>query len=92
MTDEPENNRFTSNTERIHILASRGEKVDHKTQKIPILAILTNPTIWIVMICDFANIWGILVMINEGPNFIDKILKQKISTVNIDKLVEQSMQ
>ena len=83
VTDEPENNRFTSSTEKMHILATRGEKVDHKTQKVPIVSILTSPTIWIVMICDFANIWGILVMITEGPNFIDKILKQKISTVNI---------
>ena len=85
VTDDPEKNRFTSESEKLHILATRGEKLDPKTQKVPLVKILTNYTIWIVMICDFANIWGILVMINEGPNFIDKILNQKISTVIIIK-------
>ena len=81
VTDDPEKNLFTSDSEKLHILATRGEKVDTKTQKVPLFKILTNPTILIVMVCDFANIWGILVMINEGPNFIDKVLNQKISTV-----------
>ena len=35
---------------------------------------ILTPMVWVIMICEFANIWGILVMINEGPNFIDKIL------------------
>ena len=49
--------------------------------KTPLKAMILHPTVWIVMLCDFANIWGILVMINEGPNFIDKVLHQNISTV-----------
>ena len=43
---------------------------------------ILTPMVWVIMICEFANIWGILVMINEGPNFIDKILKRSISGVS----------
>jgi hypothetical protein len=51
-------------------------------KKTPFKKMILTPMVWVIMICEFANIWGILVMINEGPNFIDKILKRSISGVS----------
>ena len=70
-------NRGTFSTEKKDI-------EEHKTRKVPFKEMITNKSIWIVMLCDFANNWGILVMINEGPNFIDKVLNRDISDVSIN--------
>ena len=33
------------------------------------------------MACDFANGWGLFVLLNDGPTFVDKVLNQDISSV-----------
>ena len=58
-------------------------EIQGEEKKTPMKEMIFNPTVWIIMLCDFANIWGILVMINEGPNFIDKILQRSISGVSL---------
>ena len=77
-----------SSEEKNYILENRGgemadgEMIQRETRKTPFKEMILTPMVWIIMLCEFANIWGILVMINEGPNFIDKILKRSISGVS----------
>lgn len=84
VTDDPTNHGSISLEEKTYILEHRGgetsdAEIQGEEKKTPMKEMIFNPTVWIIMLCDFANIWGILVMINEGPNFIDKILKRSIS-------------
>ena len=51
-------------------------------KRTPLKEMILNPIVWIIILCEFASIWGILILVNEGPNFIDKILKQNISSVS----------
>ena len=87
MSDDPNQSLRISQDEKDKILATRGNLTAPQTGNgTPFKPMLTNFTVWIVMICEFANIWGILVMINEGPNFIDKVLHQDISKVLLLKI------
>ena len=93
VTDDPVNHGSITSEEKTYILenrgptsvsgqASDGEIRQKIMKKTPFKTMILTPMVWVIMICEFANIWGILVMINEGPNFIDKILKRSISGVS----------
>ena len=93
VTDDPVNHGSITSEEKTYILenrgptsvsgqASDGEIRQKMMKKTPFKKMILTPMVWVIMICEFANIWGILVMINEGPNFIDKILKRSISGVS----------
>ena len=93
VTDDPVNHGSITSEEKTYILenrgptsvsgqASDGEIRQKMMKKTPFKTMILTPMVWVIMICEFANIWGILVMINEGPNFIDKILKRSISGVS----------
>ena len=93
VTDDPVNHSSITSEEKTYILENRGPtSVSGQTsdveirqkmmKKTPFKKMILTPMVWVIMICEFANIWGILVMINEGPNFIDKILKRSISGVS----------
>ncbi len=88
VTDNPDKNTRISEGERRHILENRGDRGGAETKPdpkagTPYKAILTNPVIWVIMFCDFTNIWGILIMINEGPKFIDNVLHRDIASVTM---------
>ena len=93
VTDDPVNHGSITSEEKTYILENRGptsvsgqtsdvENRQKIMKKTPFKKMILTPMVWVIMICEFANIWGILVMINEGPNFIDKILKRSISGVS----------
>ena len=47
----------------------------------PYLKILTSVPVWAIIIAEFANGWGIFMIITEGPNFISKVLDRDITSV-----------
>ena len=87
ITDEPNDQRWIKNEEKTYILEQRGEQRPNSCNQKPppYLAILMNPTVWAIMLCDFANGWGIFMIVIEGPNFIDRVLHQDIATVSYIK-------
>ena len=85
--DDPINHSSISLEEKTYILDNRGvnnldTEFQENKKKTPLKKMILNPTVWIIILCEFASIWGILILVNEGPNFIDKILKQNISSVS----------
>ena len=68
VTDDPKNHWFISGEERKHIVETRTQtlgKIGVCTP--PYLEILLTPTVWIAMLCDFANSWSGLLCIVSLP-------------------------
>ena len=63
VTNDPTTHKGISKAEKEKILALRGLDPGaaislEQGSKTPFGAMLMSPTVWIVMLCDFANIWG----------------------------------
>ena len=82
VNDDPSTQRFISETEKNYILKHRKQIDEIGKSRPPYLKILLTPSVWALMICDFARSFGAYMVIIEGPNFIDKVLNKDILEVN----------
>ena len=82
VSDEPKNRRCIRQAEIQYIETNR-PKIQAQSGIPPYLLILKCPAVWTIMACDFANGWGLFVLLNDGPTFVDKVLKQDISSVSM---------
>ena len=82
VSDDPSTQRFISETEKNYILKHRKQIDEIGKSRPPYLKILLTPSVWALMICDFARSFGAYMVIIEGPNFIDKVLNKDILEVN----------
>ena len=78
--DDPDDHFLISETERDFILQNRA-KSDKAKGVPPYLSILSTLPVWVMIMCDFANGWGVFMLLTEGPNFFDKVLHQDIKSV-----------
>ena len=81
VNDDPSKQRFISETEKNYILKHRKRIDEIGRSRPPYLKILLIPSVWALMICDFARSFGAYMVIIEGPNFIDKVLNKDILEV-----------
>ena len=80
--DDPTSQRFISADEKDFILAHRKITINGIGQKRPpYLRILLTPSVWVLSLCEFANMFGIYIIIIEGPNFISNVLNEDILEV-----------
>ena len=80
MTPRPKcRNRFGS--AEIQYIETNRPKIQAQSGIPPYFLILKCPAVWTIMACDFANGWGLFVLLNDGPTFVDKVLNQDISSV-----------
>ena len=80
VSDEPKNHRCIRQAEIQYIETNR-PKIQAQSGIPPYFLILKCPAVWTIMACDFANGWGLFVLLNDGPTFVDKVLNQDISSV-----------
>lgn len=80
LTDEPRDHPWISKDEANFIEQHR-PKISKEFVTPPYWKMLKNPGLWAIMFCDFANGWGIFMIITEGPNFISNVLHQSIANV-----------
>ena len=80
LSDDPRNNSYISQKEIEYIETNR-RKFKIQSGFPPYLEILKCPAVWTVMLCDFANGWGLYTLLNDGPTFMNKILHQDITKV-----------
>jgi len=86
VTDMPEDNKYISEEEKEFIIATR--TFDHtKTNEddVPLIPLLFDmlrcPPMLALMMCDFANAWGLFVLVTEGPIFFWEVLGFNIKEV-----------
>ena len=77
VSDEPKNHRCIRQAEIQYIETNR-PKIQAQSGIPPYFLILKCPAVWTIMACDFANGWGLFVLLNDGPTFVDKVLNQDI--------------
>ena len=82
VTDEPKDHRWIRQKE-VEYIESNRPKVKEHSGVPPYCQILMCPAVWTIMACDFANGWGLFVLLNDGPTFVDKVLHQDITAVCI---------
>ena len=82
MSDEPKDHRCIRIQEVEYIETNR-PILKKQSGVPPYWQILLCPAVWTVMACDFANGWGLFVLLNDGPTFVDKVLNQDITTVKL---------
>ena len=80
LSDDPRDNSYISQKE-IEFIETNRQKFKLQSGFPPYLEILKCPAVWTVMICDFANGWGLYTLLNDGPTFMNKILHQDITKV-----------
>ena len=83
VSDEPKNHRCIRQSEIQYIETNRPKIQESQSGIPPYLEILKCPAVWTIIACDFANGWGLYVLLNDGPTFVDKVLKQDISSVSM---------
>jgi len=78
--DFPESDPFITDSEKSLIVSERSFDPDQltsdrKTPLIPLVSdILMTPAVWVDMMCDFCNQFGLYVLIVEGPPFLRHLL------------------
>jgi len=84
--DSPEVSSFISEEEKKYIIANRrfDDSKDRKDNvpMIPLLIdMLKSPPMLALMMCDFANSWGLYVLVSLGPTFFWEVLNFDIGAV-----------
>ena len=79
-TDEPSHQRCISTDEVDFIIRNRSEQTKSLVAP-PYLQILLTPAVWVVILAEFANSWGLFMILTEGPNFISEVLDRDIKEV-----------
>ena len=83
VSDDPTKQIFIKKDEKAYIEENRKNTNNNIGKRAPpYLKILFTPSVWGLMICDFARAFGSYMIIIEGPNFIDKILHKDILQVS----------
>ena len=82
VSDEPTTHPFISLSEKVCILGHRKQPMsDIGKKRPPYLKILMTPSVWVLMTTDFCLSFSGYMILTEGPNFIDNILKKSILEV-----------
>ncbi len=79
-TDEPSSHKWISKSEVNFIEEFRAGKTNANITP-PYLEILMSPAVWVIILAEFANSWGLFMILTEGPNFISEVLDQDITKV-----------
>ena len=91
ISDDPSTQKLIGEDEKEYILRHRKQTISGIGKKAPpYLKILLTPSVWALMICDFARSFGSYMVIIEGPNFIDKVLKKDILEVRFNRVFFQN--
>jgi ACS family sodium-dependent inorganic phosphate cotransporter len=82
ISNDPSVHCCISEEEKLYILKHRRQTTNVIGEnRPPYLKILATPSVWGLMVCDFARSFGSYMVIIEGPDFIDKVLKKDILEV-----------
>ena len=93
ISDDPSTHWCINEEEKCYILKHRKQTINLIGEKRPpYLKIISTPSIWGLMLCDFARSFGSYMIIIEGPNFINKVLNKDILEVmHISSFFEASL-
>ena len=82
ISNDPSAHGCISEDEKSYILKHRRQATKSIGEKRPpYLKILVTPSVWGLMVCDFAKSFEVYMVIIEGPNFINKVLEKDILEV-----------
>lgn len=85
VSELPEESRFISVEEREYIIAHRTFDSEVTQENVPMVQLLKDmllrPPMLALMLCDFANSWGLYTLVTEGPIFFWEVLGFDIGEV-----------
>ena len=80
-SDDPRQHRLISPQE-VAFIEKHRPVLKARSGSPPYLQILKSTAVWATMWCEFANAWGIFMIITEGPNFMSEVLERDITSVS----------